>query len=164
MSLVFGIGGISRSGKSTLAKGIAGLLNDSVILHQDEYNAPRLPMLDGHIDWEVPAAVDFEKLIRAVRNARETHSIVIVEGILIFSNAELNQLFSRRIILTLEEEEFKKRKRQDLRWGREPDWYIHHIWLSFLRYGYPPEEFDLIEIDATNPPAANDVLKMSGIT
>ena len=30
---------------------------------------------------------------------------------------------------------FYKRKREDTRWGKEPDWYIDYIWDSYLKYG-----------------------------
>ena len=46
------------------------------------------------------------------------------------------------IYLTLKEETFLERKRKDLRWGREPEWYIDHIWKSHLMYREEQEVLD----------------------
>ena len=48
------------------------------------------------------------------------------------------------IYVDLQEETFHKRKSTDLRWGREPEWYIDHIWKRHTQYGKPPEGNDLL--------------------
>jgi uridine kinase len=157
MSLVIGIGGISRSGKTTLSIQLANVLGDCNVIHQDHYNAAVLPRIRNHIDWEIPDAVDYRSLLEDIKKARPLHSCIIVEGILIFSNAKLNAIFDKRIVISLPEAEFKKRKAKDLRWGREPNWYIDHIWSSFLIYGYPPERSEYIELNGEHPYTALDV-------
>ena len=42
-----------------------------------------------------------------------------------------------KIFLEISKRLFIERKREDLRWGLEPDWYIEHIWEAYLRYGRP---------------------------
>ena len=158
MSTVIGIGGISRSGKTTLANQLGQLLN-APVLHQDQFNASPLPEINGHVDWETPAAVDYPRLITAIQEAGNQSDHVIVEGILIYASPKLNSLFDKRLVLTLTENEFKRRKSRDLRWGKEPDWYIHHIWTGFIRYGYPPDGA-YIQLDGISLPGADEVKEL----
>ena len=146
---VIGIGGTSRSGKSSLAISLSEILKNAVVIHQDEFNADILPQIRDHIDWEIPEAVDFEAIISCIQEKILTFNNIIVEGILIFSDENLNSLFDWRIVLTIDEETFKSRKRDDLRWGREPEWYIQHIWDSHLEYGFPPENCDQLVLNTS---------------
>ena len=66
--MVIGIGGVSRAGKTALAKRLAkhfrkeGLSTD--ILHQDEFVYPdeEIPKVRDKVDWEHPGSIDFERL------------------------------------------------------------------------------------------------------
>ena len=58
---------------------------------------------------------------------------------MVYHFPELYNMLNYRIFIELGEEEFIKRKREDLRWGREPEWYIRHIWDSYNRFGRFPE-------------------------
>ncbi len=158
MSRIIGIGGVSRSGKTTLANQLGNLL-DAPVLHQDKFNASPLPKIHDHIDWEIPAAVDYNRLTSALDELGKQNDYVIVEGILIFADTELNQLFDIRLVLTLTEAEFKKRKSMDLRWGKEPDWYIDHIWNGFTKYGYPLTG-NYVELDGTVLPSVSQVVEL----
>ncbi len=149
--MIIGIGGTSRSGKTSLANALGELLDKSVVIHQDEFNAPGLPTIRDHIDWEIPEAVDYAGIIDAIKKYSDQFENIIVEGILIFANEALNSMFNRRILLILDEQTFLKRKNNDLRWGQEPEWYVQHIWDSHLKYGYPNQESDYLLITATSP-------------
>jgi hypothetical protein len=61
----------------------------------------------------------------------------------------MNKLYDRKLFVEIDRDTFMKRKHFDFRWGKEPDWYIEHIWESFLKYGQPPQDEDLIFIDGT---------------
>ncbi|MEJ2004222.1 MAG: hypothetical protein P8X57_04495, partial [Cyclobacteriaceae bacterium] len=76
--MIIGIGGVSRSGKTTLAKQLASVLNNAFVLHQDHYNAEPLPVIRDHIDWEIPGAVNYDALIEAVRKNRNDYEHIIV--------------------------------------------------------------------------------------
>ncbi|MCA6078511.1 hypothetical protein [Fulvivirga sedimenti] len=146
---VIGIGGTSRSGKSSLAISLSEVLENATVIHQDEFNAEILPRIRDHVDWEIPAAVDFKKIISSIEEKQLSYDHIVVEGILIFAHPGLNSLFDKRIVLTIDEESFKKRKRLDLRWGQEPEWYIQHIWDSHLEYGFPPQKFDQLVLNTS---------------
>lgn len=141
---------MSRAGKSSLAKKIA--LNCGpykvLILDQDDYILPveKLPRIKNHIDWEHPDTLDLNLLLAAVERAKKSADIVIVEGIFAFYFEALNQLYTHCIYIDLPQALFYERKKQDLRWGKEPFWYIRHIWQAFLLYGRPPQSKDCLHV------------------
>lgn len=144
--LVIGIGGVSRSGKTSLAKRIASWYADAVVLHQDDFIVPesQIPRIscgaDVHIDWEVPESIDFKWLQSAILAALARQQTVVVEGLFAFHAPEISALYDRKIFLHISQATFKKRKAEDLRWGKEPDWYIAHIWNAYLKYGTLPSD------------------------
>lgn len=137
-----GIGGVSRSGKTFLGQILAQNISNSVLISQDLYVPVEssIPEIKGHTDWERPEAIDWQSLKSEMNRAGNTMSTVIVEGLLVFNNKIIYEYFDKTIFITLSEAEFKKRKRKDLRWGKEPEWYIDHIWQSYQKYGQLPLE------------------------
>jgi len=137
--LSIGIGGASRAGKTSLSKYIGTLYpNKSIyIIQMDDYvkNESDIPKIKNHTDWEHPISVDFDRIKKVLKEALTSHQIVITEGILIFHSKELNELFDKRIFINVPKNVFYKRKKEDKRWGEEPDWYIDYIWKSYLKYG-----------------------------
>lgn len=141
--MVIGIGGVSRAGKTRLARKLAGHFRGqgrtAVILHQDEFVFPEaeIPTIRGKADWEHPGSIDFERFRQAIAAQAETVDVVIAEGLLAFYDAAVNALYDRCFFMKISKATFLERKARDLRWGREPDWYMEHIWESFLKYGQP---------------------------
>ena len=151
--MIIGIGGISRSGQSFLAEKLkarsilAGY--SATTIDQDFYVRPEeeIPLIRDHVDWEIPQSIDWERFKRAIQAASKKYDLVIVEGLLVFSNEKINSLYDKRICLSLGRKEFIARKEMDLRWGREPDWYIQYIWEAHKVHGQPhldyPPDFEL---------------------
>lgn len=162
-----GIGGVSRAGKSSLAKAIALHCNQAkvLILDQDDYILPttHLPRIRNHIDWEHPSTLDVNKLLAVVNKAMTSADIVIVEGIFAFYFPELNNLFTHRIFINLPEKIFFERKKQDLRWGKEPVWYIRHIWTSFQLWGQPNKEVPGLVLNGHRPVDLKVVFDFLGV-
>lgn len=130
--MVVGIGGISNAGKSNLARRIKNYYSSKnvCVLCQDDYAFPndRIPLIMDHIDWERPESINFDLYGKAVAEAVDNYDIVIIEGIFAFNKENMNGLINKKIFLTLDRRFFFMRKNNDLRWGKEPDWYIEHIW------------------------------------
>ena len=141
--MVIGIGGVSRAGKTALAKWLAkhfrrqGLT--AVILHQDDFAFPEedIPKVRDKVDWEHPGSVDFERFRQAIAEQSEAVDVVIAEGLMALYDTSTNALYDKCFFMEISKAAFWERKTRDLRWGREPDWYIAHIWESFLLYGQP---------------------------
>lgn len=141
--MIIGIGGVSRSGKTMLAKRLARHFRQRglpvVILHQDDFVFPeeQIPKIREKVDWEHPGSIDFERFRQAILSNAQTHDVVIAEGLMAFYDEGVNALYDKCFFVEISRKTFLERKSQDLRWGREPDWYIEHIWNSFQQYGRP---------------------------
>ncbi|MBT3748262.1 MAG: hypothetical protein HOG34_04695, partial [Bacteroidetes bacterium] len=61
------------------------------------------------------------------------------EGLLSFWDSSLSNDYDYCFFIELSQEEYIRRKNMDLRWGKEPDWYVEHIWNSFQKYGQIPQ-------------------------
>ncbi len=59
---------------------------------------------------------------------------------MVYYDKRLVKLFDRKIFIDISKDTFLNRKVEDLLWGREPDWYIEHIWGSYLKYGTIPKD------------------------
>ena len=140
--MIIAIGGSSTAGKSTLAAKIGEVYDHKrvKILCQDSYVKPEseIPLIRDHIDWEIPESIDFDKFYRAIVFANMQYDVVIVEGLMIYYNRKTVDLFNKRLFVEIDKETFLKRKSRDLRWGKEPQWYMEHIWNSYLKYGRVP--------------------------
>ncbi len=151
--MVIGIGGVSNAGKSTLARNLKSAMKDAqvVSLCQDDFAFPSasIPKVGNHTDWETPLSIDFLRYREEALKHIGTADIVILEGIFAFHDPVLNDLMDFKFFLTLKKETFLERKNQDIRWGKEPAWYIDHIWNSHREYckKQPAEQVILIAAD-----------------
>lgn len=139
--MVIGIGGVSRSGKTTSALELKvqyeQLGKTALVLHQDDFTQPKrlIPRIRYKIDWEHPGSMDFRRFEKAILEARENYDVVIAEGILVFYDPAINALFDERILMEIDRETFLERRSKEVRWGREPRWYLEYVWESYLRWG-----------------------------
>ena len=153
--MTIGIGGISRSGKSTLAALIYRFFTVEIrnpdsfgkggqtatILAQDDYVFPieKISKIqngkDIEIDWETPESIDFQRYRKAILDAQQQFDHVITEGLLNFYAEDVNDLFDKCFFVEISKPTFLSRKAVDKRWGKIPTWYIEHIWTSYERWG-----------------------------
>ena len=164
--MIIAIGGCSNSGKSALAKGIAVRIKDKPVkvLCQDDFTHPThmIPKIKGHTDWEIPASIDFGAMKHEIEESSKNNDIVIVEGLMIYYLPELNKLYDKKLFVNINKKTFLKRKYSDFRWGKEPDWYVEHIWNNYLKYGQPPKE-DALIIDGTKEFNIDKIISKAGI-
>ena len=135
--MIIGIGGVSRSGKSQLAARLADYFSDTCVVSLDDYCYPKskLPKIKDRLDWELPEAYDFEKLIDEIRILRKKCLAVIAEGILIYYDPRLRKLFDIKLFLEISKSTFLDRRKHETRWGDEPLWFLTHVWNSYEKYG-----------------------------
>lgn len=135
--MIIAIGGCSRSGKTVLAEKLADYWGHkrTAILHQDDWVLPekRIPMIRDHIDWEVPESMNWPALRTEIAKLDKKFPIIIVEGIFAFSDPVIREMTDVYIEVEIDKPTFYQRKRKDLRWGREPEWYIDHIWNTYQK-------------------------------
>lgn len=130
------IGGLSRSGKSTLAQQLASQLENSAYLEQDFFVKPEeeLPIIKDRIDWDHPDSVDWKSWTAAIHSHKANYDWVIAEGIFAFTKKSINDLAHFTIQLSIEKELFHKERSQEIRWGKEPEWFLAHVWESHQKY------------------------------
>lgn len=141
--MLIGIGGVSRSGKTKLSRKVNKWLRDQghtvAIFHQDDFVKAKedIPLIKDHIDWEVPESMDWDRWNETVQQALAKHDCVIAEGLFAFWERDSRMTFDRKILVDVSKDTFLARKREDLRWGKEPEWFIQYIWNNYLIYGRP---------------------------
>lgn len=161
--MIIGIGGVSTAGKTTTANKIRKLFSglQVSIICQDDFVKPveDIPLVKDWVDWEHPDSVNHEKLLNIIIAETKTNDIVIAEGLMIFYHKAIADLFDKRIFISIDYQTFKQRKNFDNRWGHEPEWYIHHIWTSYQKYGQLPQSYDCLLIDGSTKIEDSDLMK-----
>ncbi len=141
--MLIGIGGPSRSGKSTLANLLMVYYRKvgkkAIVFHQDDFVFPetKIPKINGRTDWESPTSIDNALLYEVVAEFKNRFDVVIVDGFYAFIDPSLNAIFDVRIFLKISKKTFLERKSKDTRWGKVPLWYFEHIWQAFQKFGIP---------------------------
>ncbi|QTN38386.1 hypothetical protein HZ996_04250 [Cryomorphaceae bacterium] len=160
MTQLIGIGGLSQAGKTTLAAQLAAGWSDRrvAVLEMDSFGKPEseLPLWvdaegNSYRDWEHPESIDYDLLVAAVQQASTDHDIVIVEGILVFHDARLWNLFDTRVLLEVEDDLFWERRRRDVRWGAESDAYLQHVLDAYTERKKGLDLEDLMVFRSSNP-------------
>lgn len=133
------IAGVSRSGKSSLAKDLCSRLKKAVHLDQDQFvkSESEIPLIRDRVDWETPESINWPNWRRAIQQGLRAHDYVIAEGIFAFADLGLIKEASITILLELEQDEFTARRKRETRWGEEPNWFIQHVWNSHLLHHNP---------------------------
>ncbi|XWV26454.1 uridine kinase [Tupanvirus soda lake] len=160
---IIGICGASGSGKSFIAKVISEIIRkmfpktcaEIVIISQDSYYKGG----DADTNYDIPAAIDFDLLVSHIQKLIygesiecptydfSTHSrkketktinpckIIIVEGILIFTQEELRDLFNMKIFIdtATPTQIFRRIHRDQNERGRN----LHEIWQRYERDVWP---------------------------
>jgi len=161
--MIIGIGGISNSGKSRLAEQIQRYFSEkkSKVLCQDNFArpTPTIPKINGHTNWEIPESLDFDRFYSEIIKQAETFEWVIAEGLFVFYEKRLLELYDKMIFLSISKKTFLKRKKLDLRWGREPEWYMEHIWNSHFDFcNRLKERNKAFQLSGENPVDLNSVI------
>ena len=143
MSIVIGIAGGTASGKTTVAKKLHKAFDNSVILSHDYYYKPREELSfeeRSKLNYDHPDSLDTDLLVehlRALKEGRaichptydfanyrrneqwqqtESADVIIVEGILIFTNKELCDLCDVKLFVDADaDERFIRRLTRDVK-------------------------------------------------
>lgn len=151
LQLIIGIGGVSQSGKSTLAEKLATYFDSikirTAIINQDDYVYPKdqLPIKNGLTDWERPETIDWNRLQKAIIETKKGHQIIIIEGLFAFNDKKINELMTHFLYLEIVKETFLARKNQDTRWALPPEWYIDYIWDAHGKFAEIPGNVQRID-------------------
>lgn len=161
--MLIGIGGVSTAGKTTLAASLRSHFKGlkTAVVCQDDYVKPidQIPCVKDRVNWEHPDSIDHHLFRKTVMAEHKVNDLVIVEGLMVFWEDELNLLFDKRLFISIDKKLFRQRKSNDRRWGIEPSWYIDHIWDSYLQFGQPPVKDAVYVVDGNESIDIQLVLK-----
>lgn len=127
-----GIGGCSRSGKTSLTHRIKDLAIAKELrfkcIHQDELILPedKLERIRDRVDWEKESSLDIEKQSSVIQDAFSRKDIIVIEGIFIHPSFE--PMLDNFIYLNIRKTDYIDRRKNETRWGDEEDWYINYVW------------------------------------
>jgi len=162
---VVGIGGISRSGKSSLTKALSTTLYNTIHITQDSYLINPISITDqylGTIDnYENPKCynmgkliVDLTALIKALQALPTVLDYtIIVEGFMVYSNPNLVALLNKYVMITVPKEVCFQRRTatKPMYYADNQYFYEKYLWNGFYTFNtYLPK--DAIIVDGTKQP------------
>ena len=138
-SVIIGIGGISRAGKSTLISKLAHYYKIEKMVRFDEFLIAPLLKNDYNAqsiieDWEDPKCYDFDKFkdnLLSIKNEElGVKRIVLVEGFLIYYRKDISNIFDYKILLDVDKELARERRKRTKHYGSDY-YYDEYIWKGF---------------------------------
>lgn len=149
MSKLILIAGVSRSGKTSLAERLENALPKTLLIHLDEFTLEEslLPRIKDRIDWEKPNSIDWPQLKRVYQETKDQFEHILIEGIFAFSDLQFVEDADLTISLKLSKSQFYERRKLETRWGKEPSWFLDHVWQSHLKFENPHSLTPNIVID-----------------
>jgi uridine kinase len=141
--LVFGLGGISRAGKSTLRKALTEKIKPDAIFHIDDYLLGPIKKFDSTIndyieDWEDPCAYDLERFFQELKSKKEelekdlsqNSFYILAEGFLLYFRKDIADLIDLKMNFEIEKEVCRKRRKNTKHYVS--DYYFdEYIWKCY---------------------------------
>ena len=140
MSTIIGIAGPSASGKSTICDELQKRLENSIVIHTDNYwcNPEHFPRVKEFKNWELPECLDFDTLytnLKELKAGKMTRApqwvlgvypplkkeikpaaIIIVEGFRLWYDARIRKLLDLKVFLHVDADiRFIRRIHRDVR-------------------------------------------------
>lgn len=164
---IIGIGGVTNGGKTTLCSSLREKFPEASALHMDDYYWPdddphqiRMEEYD-YVDYERLGSVDMERLVcdvkewvsrvTTVQSKASAHPpILLIDGIMIYSQRDLRSLFHRKYFFTLTKAECWERRRVRVYEPPDPDGYFKHVWSSYEKFEAESKQFnDIVYLDGS---------------
>ena len=123
-----------------------------MVLSQDDFVQPEnlIPRIKDRTDWEHPDSINWQAWQRAVSSNRNDCDYLILEGLFIFQESSLLIAADYNYYLTISKERFLKERKQETRWGKEPLWFIEHVWDSHFIHGLPGNGLETTQSHSIN--------------
>lgn len=165
-SYIVGIAGGSASGKTTFINSLKEVFssNELCVISQDNYYKTLTDQTideNGEVNFDLPQAIEFRRLVKDVRSLKKGQSvqmveytfnnpntfpkeivfkpapIIIIEGLFIFSNKPLANLFNLTIFIEAKTEVmYKRRLHRDLEERGIPERLIRYQWKKHFLPAY----------------------------
>ncbi len=167
--MIIGIGGVSRSGKSTLSQELLRYFREkglkTIVFHQDDFvfSENLIPKIRQRTDWESPESMNFRLFQEILELFKSKFDVIIAEGLFAFYDAAVRELYDYSVHVKISRRTFYIRRQIDTRWGYEPTWYIEHVWKSYQLYGKPKPSTAIYIVDGEESFDLSLIAKQLGI-
>ncbi len=160
MSRIIAIGGVSRSGKTSLAYWLHQQLPKSMVLSQDNFVLPeqQIPKIKERTDWEHPDSINWPAWHKAIDSNLPDCDYLILEGLFAFQKSAQPIAAAHQYYLSISREEFLEEREKEQRWGYEPLWFIEHVWKSHFIYGLPEDGHQAHKYHSVSPADYQQIL------
>jgi len=139
-TVVVGITGLSRSGKSTLTKKLAEHYKTENIFHMDNFLIHKGIMKNDPnwnspiADWEDPKCYDMDECKKQIitLKAKENlkNNIIIVDGFLLFLRKDIADLCDFKIYIEIDKE-IARERRKSTKFYHSDYYFDEYIWKCF---------------------------------
>lgn len=178
---IIGIAGASCSGKSTIARALAGRLGDAVVLGLDAYYRDHSGVPEAHIEVDIPEALDQPLIVSHLRTLLRgepierpvydyaTHSrlprtdtvdtagSIIIEGLFTFYWDDVLELLDTKVFVFADPGVcLTRRIERDVRERGQTREQVEERWHRsvlpmYARYVHPSRTLAAIQLDGTRP-------------
>ena len=177
---VVGISGVTCAGKSSLAKLLKNVFPNATVICQDDYFLPNISTLPrslgglDHANWDCIDSIDMVSMMRTVESTlteieqKNTKSLVIIDGFLIFNYPPLARLCQLKYFMTLPYEEcWNRRKTRTYNPPDPPGYFQQSVWpmykLNFDQMQQEAYAKDIQLLDGTLPLVENLQMVLEGV-
>ncbi|CAK9819045.1 Nicotinamide riboside kinase 1 [Anthophora quadrimaculata] len=149
---VLGISGATCSGKTSLANRLHKELENSIVIHQDNYflpiDDPRHTKIEelNHFNWELTSSVDMDRMhsdiLKLIESTPDENScsdtinknILILDGFLLFKCKVISDLCDCKYFLTLTKDQcWERRKGRVYNPPDVPGYFEKVVWPEYLK-------------------------------
>jgi uridine kinase len=136
-NLIIGIGGISSSGKSTLADRLAQTLKADRILRIDEYGTGPIMVYDKTADMVIENHEDISTynlslFYSDLAEAKKTYRLTIAEGFLLYDRQDITDLIDIKITLNVDKAVCKERIKGRPHRNAEDYYFDNYVWKLYM--------------------------------
>jgi uridine kinase len=141
--IVIGIGGISRSGKTSMTNKLKEVLNPIDIFGIDDYGIGPIRKFDENIndyidDWESPEVVNLDKYYLDLKNLKENTLVkdneikyILVEGYLLYNREDITNLIDLKFNYFIDKE-IARERRKNTKFYNSDYYFDEYIWNQYF--------------------------------
>ena len=175
---IVGITGCSGCGKTNLAENLSFRFLSCKVISLDSFYKTDVDR-DAIVSWEDPSLIDWNEAEKEIRNARERHKMLIVEGFCMLHCEEVRKLLDVTVGVVIEKDVALQRrmKRDEQVWNDKAStesYFEDYVWKEHCKYEEKYKDLYDFTVDSSKETMkamtgkteqfVRDTLKRKGIT
>jgi uridine kinase len=139
-NFVIGIGGISSSGKSSIADKLQQRLNAKV-LRIDEYLTEPNLIFDTNIDkvienYEDISCYNLQQFYEDLVEAKKSYKVTIAEGFLLYDREDITKLIDLKVLINIDKQHCNNRLKTRINRQSDDYYFDNYVWKLFTEKKY----------------------------